>query len=165
MIILFSWFRNNKLCNRLKVLNTRNMRLLIIVWQHPYVHFHFYFLYLWFRRTRHVRENEPRLLYLNIKSGSYATEEIMDEIYSHRVKTNQEFLKFSVFLEKEFLWILSSVNTLAAEAPSKSFVCYYFPIYPVFTWNGRNISPFHVFICTYVRVYVCSYLLANVWYN
>ena len=49
------------------------------------------------RRTRHVRENEARLLYLNIKCGSYATEEKMDEIYSHRVKTNQEFLKFSVF--------------------------------------------------------------------
>ena len=97
LIILFPWFRNYKLCNRLKVSNTRNMRLFIIVWQHPYVHFHFYFLYLWLRKTRHVRENEARLLYLNIKCGSYATDEIMDEIYSHRVKTNQEFLKFSVF--------------------------------------------------------------------
>ena len=27
---------------------------------------------------RHVRENEARLFYLNIKCGSYATDEIMD---------------------------------------------------------------------------------------
>ena len=72
--------------------------------------------------------------------------------YSHRVKTNQEFLKFSVFLQKEFLQILPSVNTLAAEAPSK-VLCVI-----IFQFIQYSHEMAEIYLSTYVCTYVCETL-------
>ena len=161
MIILFPWFRNNKLCNRLKASNTRNTRIYYILTT-SLCAFSFLCIYglqkldIFSWKSKFIVQRHKMWLICNGGNNGW---KILTQ-----GKNKSRISKILCFFTKRISLNSSKREHISSWSSFKKFCVLLF----------SNLSSIHMkwpkyislsYVHVYVRVFVRSYLLANVWYN